>query len=279
MDHHCPWINNCCGHMNHVHFTAFLFFSVFGAIQSTVLLAIALYRGYYANWYFYNGDRSKLVYLTLTSFLMCVFSIGLAVGVILAVGGLFIIQLKTILRNKTSIEEWIVTKAEVRDRDKPFIYPYDFGKWNNFKQLFFMPLGNGIDWPVVDGCDKYSLTIEQLVQKSEKRTRMRYFQAICDYNGSWFPLLSQGFRTTCKLPITDEPRLPLKTNDTLCVTRWKTHWLYGEKANNSKQAKGWFPRRCVVETNGKKKIIDLAALKVISQFILNCPRIVNILGQ
>ena len=30
MDHHCPWINTCCGHLNHVSFVAFLFFVPIG---------------------------------------------------------------------------------------------------------------------------------------------------------------------------------------------------------------------------------------------------------
>lgn len=48
MDHHCPWINNCCGHYNHANFVTFLLFAVVGAIHSSILLCIGLFRAYYA---------------------------------------------------------------------------------------------------------------------------------------------------------------------------------------------------------------------------------------
>jgi hypothetical protein len=44
MDHHCPWINNCVGHYNHAHFTAFLFWAVCGCLQASVVLSCSLYR-------------------------------------------------------------------------------------------------------------------------------------------------------------------------------------------------------------------------------------------
>ena len=34
------------------------------------------------------------------------------------------------------------------------------------------PVGNGLDYPVRKGCSKYDLTVEQIEQKKEKRTRM-----------------------------------------------------------------------------------------------------------
>lgn len=44
MDHHCPWINNCCGFRNQKFFFYFLFGAVVGSIHSSILLAITLYR-------------------------------------------------------------------------------------------------------------------------------------------------------------------------------------------------------------------------------------------
>ena len=44
MDHHCPWINNCCGYRNQKHFLYFLLFAVIGSLHSLVLLSITVYR-------------------------------------------------------------------------------------------------------------------------------------------------------------------------------------------------------------------------------------------
>ena len=45
MDHHCPWINTCVGHLNHGHFIGFLFFAVVGCTHGSVVLGSSLYYG------------------------------------------------------------------------------------------------------------------------------------------------------------------------------------------------------------------------------------------
>lgn len=47
------------------------------------------------------------------------------------------LQLRVILKNRTGIEEWIVSKAESRrtEADPPFVYPYNLGRWKNFTQV------------------------------------------------------------------------------------------------------------------------------------------------
>lgn len=46
-------------------------------------------------------------------------------------------QIRAILRNRTAIEDWILEKAVHRRGalERPFIYPYNLGRWNNFKQV------------------------------------------------------------------------------------------------------------------------------------------------
>jgi palmitoyltransferase ZDHHC6 len=85
------------------------------------------------------------------------------------------------------------------------------------------------------------------------------------------PLWSQGFKVCIHPPLTDEARIPLEAGDLVNVTRWRKHWLFGEKieedieivVNNGKNGKkqseadealkakkrtrGWFPRQCAAE--------------------------------
>ena len=44
MDHHCPWINTCCGHFNHGNFTYFLFFAPCGCIHALFILIPSIYK-------------------------------------------------------------------------------------------------------------------------------------------------------------------------------------------------------------------------------------------
>lgn len=68
-------------------------------------------------------------------------------------------------------------------------------------------------------------------------------------------------------PLTDEPRISLDIGDLVNVTRWRKHWLFGEKIQNleiielngkisedekqktltKKRARGWFPRQCAAD--------------------------------
>ncbi|GFR02287.1 palmitoyltransferase ZDHHC6 [Trichonephila clavata] len=254
MDHHCPWINNCCGHRNHAKFTLFLISAVCGCILSSVLLFMGLYRAFRVNWYFLYGDHQYIVYLTIYQLAFTVFSFGLALGVVLAVGGLFYVQMKQIIKNETSIENWIVIKALSRPRleNDTFIYPYNLGWWENIKQVFWYPQENGLtDWPIVRGCSPYTLTVEQLIQKEDKKARKKQYTIVKSYNGSWFPL-SKGIRTCLNPPCSDEYRIPLSIGDKVYVTRWRKRWLYGEKCSvtgglEENGVKGWFPRCCAVE--------------------------------
>lgn len=115
--------------------------------------------------YIYNGQPYlATVQFGLPSLVFCVFSLGLAVGVVIAVGMLLIFQLRSIVRNRTGIEDWILEKAKYRREDsgEEFIFPYDLGVKRNIQQVASWscaPIGDGIVWEINDKCDQYTLTV------------------------------------------------------------------------------------------------------------------------
>jgi len=93
MDHHCPWINTCCGHFNHAYFVYFLFYAPLGCIHALLVLGPSIYRAVFRNYYiFYNITDVPLVHLSFMGVIMSVFGFGMAFGVTIAVGILFYIQ-------------------------------------------------------------------------------------------------------------------------------------------------------------------------------------------
>lgn len=98
-DHHCVYLNNCVGHANHTHFIWFLSFAVLGCLHATIILINSLYVGLYRDYFvYYQQFQRATVRLTTWSLVLTVFNIGLAIGVIIAVGMLLFFQLRSILR-------------------------------------------------------------------------------------------------------------------------------------------------------------------------------------
>ena len=245
-----------------------------------------MYRALNFHYYVYRGvEGVPLVQLGVWSFVVCMFASGLAIGVVVAVGLLFVMEMKAVFRNRTGIEDWIVEKADDRlenlflmDRQQQnrreetraknvadvvvddgvktldndvsstknpttatppspptFLFPYDLGWRENTRQVInvdFRPRGDGLFWPVLPGCDQYTLTREQLLQKAEKRDRTVVYHVVRAYAGSFCPA-SFGPRAVWGIPCTDEHRLAVAVGEEIRVTRWKQHWLYGERESSS----------------------------------------------
>nr|KAF6425994.1 zinc finger DHHC-type palmitoyltransferase 6 [Molossus molossus] len=122
MDHHCPWINNCCGYQNHASFTLFLLLAPLGCIHAAFIFVMTMYTQLYNRlsfgWNTVKVDMSAarrdplpIIPFGLAAFAATLFALGLALGTTIAVGMLFFIQMKIILRNQTSIESWIEEKV------------------------------------------------------------------------------------------------------------------------------------------------------------------------
>lgn len=71
MDHHCPWINNCCGYQNHASFTLFLFLAPLGCIHASFIFIMTMYtqlynrvRKYRNIFYFFLYKNIRKCYLS-----------------------------------------------------------------------------------------------------------------------------------------------------------------------------------------------------------------------
>jgi len=207
---------------------------------------------------FYGTGQEPIVSLGVGGLIGAMLSIGLALGVVLAVGGLLVIQLLSVMRNETGIESWIKNKAEYREREleEEFVYPYNVGRWRNLRMVLHFGERkelDGIWWPVRPQCNQYTLTVEQIKQKQQKRCHSVVYTATTRFNGSICPC-GYGCRVCCCPPCLDEQRVRLEPGDQILVSRFRKHWLYGDKMLNSnvsadktvKRERGWFPRKCAI---------------------------------
>ncbi|CBY11136.1 unnamed protein product [Oikopleura dioica] len=247
MDHHCIWLSQCVGYRNQASFMYFLFGAVFGALHGTVHIIFFSYQQLWVR----LTLQPKLV-------LAVMVSSGFGIGTVIAVGILLYSQLQIVLTNMTGIESWIVEKANWRlnevleKKNEEFNYPYDLGKSANFWQVFGRPdeKVNGFDFPVKEDCHKYSLSIEQLLQKKIKEERSVPFKCVKPYSGRKCPFLSYP-KIAIFTPLLSD-LLQIQEGDEITVTRGKRHWYYGYK-NGNKTIRGFMPKTALKAVEEPKK--------------------------
>ena len=121
MDHHCIWLGKCVGFRNQASFMVFLFGAVFGALHGTIMIVLFSYQQLWVR----LTIEPNIVLLVMVGS-------GFGLGTIIAVGVLLYSQIKITLKNETSIESWIIEKANWRRKEvlqiqEKYIFPYDLG--------------------------------------------------------------------------------------------------------------------------------------------------------
>ncbi|KAM3724429.1 Palmitoyltransferase ZDHHC6 [Dirofilaria immitis] len=241
MDHHCPWINNCVGHRNHALFVRFLASATLGCIHAAIILSFTIYRFLFRIWYFNYDDN-----------------IGFLLGM----------QIRGIIRNRTGIEDYIVDKANARERNTAFVYPYDLGWRRNVSDILLtwdgIPKGNGIWWPVISSTTQFTLSVddiliqilisayltmvrgnvlhtsfeeEQLLQKKYKRDNAHEVEIIRNFPGGYCSSLKFGISIWFCQPWSDETRQLVRIGEHWMVTRISKHWFYGTLLNEEETRK------------------------------------------
>ncbi|CAJ0933071.1 unnamed protein product, partial [Mesorhabditis belari] len=252
MDHHCLWINNCVGHRNHAFFVRFLIAAIIGCAHATIILGMSIYHAIHIGWYLRFGDGTDpIIEMTITSLLVTVAALALALGVTVALSALLLFQARYIRNNKTGVEEYIFDKARSRMKEEKyrgtiFVYPYEIGWRRNIAEVLAnfkgKQSGNGVWWPIRGDCTQFTFSEEQLRQKKLKRSHARFVRITKSSRGGYCGAIRAAPIACICQPLSDQPRMEIKEGETWIVTGGNKRWLYGFKQGSD--AKGWLPRSC-----------------------------------
>uniref|UniRef100_A0A915KNP5 Uncharacterized protein n=1 Tax=Romanomermis culicivorax TaxID=13658 RepID=A0A915KNP5_ROMCU len=142
-----------------------------------------------------------------------------------------------------------------RPRDDEFLYPYDLGWKENFKQVFIHNSSDGFKWPIVDGCDQFTFTVWYLYygagdEPIVELDLLGLFTAIFSFGLAVGVVLAVGFLLVVQMRSVFRNRSGIEDYiinkvHLFCDILYKIYCNF--KNSNDVIKKGWFPRRCVVE--------------------------------
>jgi palmitoyltransferase len=176
-DHHCPWINNCVGHLNHRYFFQFCFFLTIGSFYASTL-GFTEYQHYLFGQKIFSyldlllgrriNDVEVLPSVTnpSTSYTF-LFLFIVAITACLVLMGFTLWHFYLISYAETTIEFHInsMERKRMKEFKQKFINPYHLGfimNWkmflglNHWREIFYKnllpsshrPFCDGINWPM-----------------------------------------------------------------------------------------------------------------------------------